>query len=101
MKRRHSTYVRLSCGTALMALAATGAMAQDVEQVVVSSTRLQAAGFNAPTPTTMVSAADLEKTAQPNVFDAVTQLPALQGSTGSTYNSGSTTTGLQGLSAFG
>jgi outer membrane receptor protein involved in Fe transport len=101
MKTRHAAYVRFSCGTALMALAATGALAQDVEQVVVSSTRLQAAGFNAPTPTTMVSAADLEKTAQPNVFDAVTQLPALQGSTGSTYNSGSTTTGLQGLSAFG
>jgi len=92
---------RLLCGTALVALGANGALAQDVEQVTVSSTRLQAAGFDAPTPTTIVSAADLEKTAQPNVFDAITQLPALQGSTGVTFNSGSTTTGLQGLSAFG
>ena len=77
-------------------------MAQEgVEQVVVSSTRLQAAGFDAPTPTTVVSAADLQAAAKPNVFDAITELPQLQGSTGVGYNTGSTTTGLIGLSALG
>ncbi|HET7085726.1 MAG TPA: TonB-dependent receptor [Rhizomicrobium sp.] len=77
-------------------------MAQEgVEQVVVSSTRLQSAGFDAPTPTTVVSAADLEAQAKPNVFDAITQLPALQGSSGEGYNTGSTTTGLIGLSSLG
>ena len=77
-------------------------MAQEgVEQVVVSSTRLQNAGFDAPTPTTVVSAADLEAQAKPSIFDAITQLPALQGSTGVSYNTGSTTTGLIGLSALG
>lgn len=91
----------LTTGTALIALSASGAFAQDVEQVTVSSTRLQAAGFDAPTPTTVVSAADLQKTAQPNIFESLVQLPALQGSTGVTFNSGSTTTGLQGLSALG
>lgn len=101
MKNIRTNLAGLFCGSAFIALGANGALAQDVEQVTVSSTRLQAAGFNAPTPTTIVSAADLAKSGQPNVFDAVTQLPALQGSTGSTYNSGSTTTGLQGLSAFG
>src|SRR5471032_975008 len=80
----------------------TGAMAQEgVEQVVVSSTRLQAAGFDAPTPTTVVSAADLEAQAKPSIFEAITQLPALQGSTGEGYNTGSTTTGLIGLQALG
>src|SRR5471032_237593 len=80
----------------------TGAMAQEgVEQVVVSSTRLQAAGFDAPTPTTVVSAADLEAQAKPSIFEAITQLPALQGSTGEGYNTGSTTTGLIGLSSLG
>jgi len=55
----------------------TGAMAQEgVEQVVVSSTRLQAAGFDAPTPTTVVSVADLEAQAKPSVFEALTALPA-------------------------
>jgi iron complex outermembrane receptor protein len=96
------TRVRLASGAAILALSAGAAMAQEgVEQVVVSSTRLQSAGFDAPTPTTVVSAADLESAAKPNVFDAITQLPALQGSTGVSYNTGSTTTGLIGLSALG
>src|SRR5260221_1926672 len=96
------TRVRLAGGAAILALSAGAAMAQEgVEQVVVSSTRLQSAGFDAPTPTTVVSAADLEQQAKPNVFDAITQLPALQGSTGEGYNTGSTTTGLIGLSSLG
>ena len=96
------TRARLAGGAAILALSAGAAMAQEgVEQVVVSSTRLQSAGFDAPTPTTVVSAADLEQQAKPNVFDAITQLPALQGSTGEGYNTGSTTTGLIGLSSLG
>jgi outer membrane receptor protein involved in Fe transport len=96
------TRARLVSGAAILALSAGAAMAQEgVEQVVVSSTRLQSAGFDAPTPTTVVSSADLEASAKPNVFDAITQLPALQGSTGVGYNTGSTTTGLIGLSALG
>src|SRR5215472_3967392 len=96
------TRARLAGGAAILALSASAAMAQEgVEQVVVSSTRLQAAGFDAPTPTTVVSAADLQASAKPSVFDAITQLPQLQGSTGVGYNTGSTTTGLIGLSALG
>src|SRR5215469_16864883 len=65
------TRARLAGGAAILALSASAAMAQQgVEQVVVSSTRLQAAGFDAPTPTTVVSAADLEAQAKPSVFDA-------------------------------
>jgi iron complex outermembrane recepter protein len=96
------TRVRLAGGAAILALSAGAAMAQEgVENVVVSSTRLQAAGFDAPTPTTVVSAADLQAQAKPSVFDAIAQLPQLQGSTGVGYNTGSTTTGLIGLSALG
>jgi outer membrane receptor protein involved in Fe transport len=95
------TRVRLVGSVAILALSAGGAMAQEgVEQVVVSSTRLQNAGFDAPTPTTVVSAADLEAQAKPSVFDSLTELPALQGSTGAGYNTGSTTTGLIGLSTL-
>jgi len=95
------TRVRLASGAAILALGASAAMAQEtVEQVVVSSTRLQNAGFDAPTPTTVISAADLQAQAKPSVFDAITELPALQGSTGVGYNTGSTTTGLIGLSAL-
>ncbi|HEX2762123.1 MAG TPA: TonB-dependent receptor plug domain-containing protein, partial [Rhizomicrobium sp.] len=96
------TRVRLAGSVALVALSAGAALAQEgVESVVVSSTRLQSAGFDAPTPTTVVSAADLEASAKPNIFNAITELPALQGSTGVSYNTGSTTTGLIGLSALG
>ncbi|MBA2588082.1 MAG: TonB-dependent receptor [Alphaproteobacteria bacterium] len=96
------TRVRLASGAAILALSAGAAMAQEgVEQVVVSSTRLQSAGFDAPTPTTVISAADLEAQAKPSVFEAITQLPALQGSSGEGYNTGSTTTGLIGLSSLG
>ncbi|MEY4965371.1 MAG: hypothetical protein RL274_954 [Pseudomonadota bacterium] len=96
------TRARLVGSAAIVALSAGAAMAQEgVESVVVSSSRLQAAGFNAPTPTTVISAADLENSAKPNIFNAITELPALQGSTGVSYNTGSTTTGLIGLSALG
>jgi iron complex outermembrane receptor protein len=95
-------------GTAIAALsigagtvwAQTADTTSELETVVVSSTRLQNAGFDAPTPTQSVNADDLAKIAQPNVFDAVIELPALQGSTGQTYEVGSTSTGLQGLSSF-
>src|SRR5260221_13054775 len=89
---------------ALMAAAScysTGAMAQQgVEQVVVSSTRLQAAGFDAPTPTTVVSSADLDAQAKPSVFEALTAMPALQRSTGVQYATTSTSNRLIGLSAL-
>jgi outer membrane receptor protein involved in Fe transport len=94
--------VRFASGAAIIALSAGAAMAQEgVEQVVVSSTRLQAAGFDAPTPTTVISAADLEGQAKPNVFDSLKDLPALQGSTGASAQAGTTSNGLIGLSALG
>ena len=100
--RFSNTRARLIGSAAILALSAGAAMAQEgVEQVVVSSTRLQAAGFDAPTPTTVISAADLEAQAKPNMFDALTHLPALQGSTGAALQAGSTTTGLIGLSSLG
>src|SRR5882757_11004980 len=98
----NKTRVRLASGAALLALSAGGAMAQEgVEQVVVSSTRLQAAGFDAPTPTTVISSADLQAQAKPNVFDSLKDLPALQGSTGAAAQAGTTSNGLIGLSALG
>src|SRR5471032_1874629 len=96
-----STRARLTGSVAILALSAGSAMAQQaVEQVVVSSTRLQAAGFNSPTPTTVVTVADLEAQAKPSVFEALTALSALQGSTGVQYATTSTSNGLIGLSAL-
>jgi len=45
-------------------------------------------------------AADIARNAEPNVFTTITQLPSLQGSTGATTNTFSTSSGQQGLSSF-
>jgi len=68
--------------------------------VVVTGTRITSNGFSAPTPTTTVTADDLQKSAQPNIFSAITKLPSLLGSTGVTTGTNSTSSGLQGLSSF-
>jgi iron complex outermembrane receptor protein len=68
--------------------------------VVVSGSRIAARGFNQPTPTTTLTAEELAKDAKPNLFETLIELPALQGSTGRTTNSFSTSSGVQGLSSL-
>ena len=72
----------------------------DLSTVVVTGTRITSRGFSAPTPTTIVNSEDIAKTAQPNIFTSVTQLPSLQGSSGTNTNTFSTSSGQQGLSSF-
>jgi len=72
----------------------------EVTTVVVTGTRITSRGFSAPTPTTIVNSEDIAKTAQPNIFTSVTQLPSLQGSSGTNTNTFSTSSGQQGLSSF-
>src|SRR4051812_25964218 len=50
---------------------------ETLEAVVVTGSRITSAGFTQPTPTTVLSSADIEKVAEPNLFDAIAQLPAL------------------------
>ena len=69
------------------------------QEIRITGTRITN-GFNAPTPTTIVGEEQIKANAQPNVFTTVTQLPSLQGSSGSTINTFSTSSGQQGLSAF-
>lgn len=73
---------------------------EKLEVIVVSGSRIASRGFNQPTPTTSLSAADLEKNAKPNVFNTLIELPALQGSTGRTTGAFSTSSGTQGLSSL-
>lgn len=68
--------------------------------VIISGSRIQSRGFTQPTPTTRMVAADLEKGAKPNLFNAIAELPALQGSTGRTTSTNSTSSGIQGLSSL-
>ena len=65
------------------AMSVTGAQAQapaggeDIEQVVVSASRITIAGYTQPTPVTVVGAAQLEKNAFSNIADAVRELPSV------------------------
>lgn len=79
-----------------------GTPAEAAQDIVVTGSRITAAGFDAPTPTTTLSAETIQRVAQPNIFNALTQLPALQGSTGTTNNTqnGNTSVGDNGLSAL-
>ncbi|HEX4634814.1 MAG TPA: Plug domain-containing protein, partial [Rhizomicrobium sp.] len=101
VKRR----LALSSSTAVLAmLVAAPAMAQQAtpqtESITVSSSRIMSAGFDAPTPTTVINADELTKQANTNVFVTVTQLPSLMGSTGTGVGNGGSSNGVNGLSAL-
>jgi outer membrane receptor protein involved in Fe transport len=68
--------------------------------IIVTGSRIQSSGFTAPTPTTVIGTEQLQQNAQPNIFNTVAQLPSLQGSSGVTTGTNSTSSGSQGLSSF-
>ncbi len=50
-----------------------------VEEVTVTGSRIVRDGYQAPTPVTVVGAEQLMDAAKPNVFDAISSLPAFSG----------------------
>lgn len=76
--------------------------AEKTADIVVTGTRITSSGFSAPTPTTVVSMEQIQQAAQPNIFDSISQLPALQGSVGTSNsrNNGGTSFGNNGLSSL-
>ena len=81
-------------------VAAPQEAAASERDIVVTGTRITANGYNAPTPTTVIGEEQIQANAQPNIFNTVAQLPSLQGSTGATTGTFSTSSGQQGLSSF-
>lgn len=51
-----------------------------VEQILVTGSRIQKQGYNAPTPLTVLNSEELVRKAPSNVPDALNQLPQFQGS---------------------
>jgi len=83
-----------------LAVPAAAADSETLETVTVTGSHIQTTGFSAPTPTTVVGIEQIEKSAEPNIFVTLQQLPSLQGSSGTTVNTFSTSSGEQGLSSF-
>jgi iron complex outermembrane receptor protein len=86
-------------------LIASSAYAQEtpsgpVESVTVSSSRIMSAGFNAPTPTTVLGTDFIQSQAKDTIFTTVTQLPSMMGSTGQEANVNGTSGGTNGLASF-
>ncbi|MGN7159816.1 TonB-dependent receptor plug domain-containing protein [Sphingomonas sp. SAFR-052] len=73
---------------------------EDAPDIVVTGSRITTSGFTAPTPTTVLDETAIAANAQPNIFNTIAQLPSLQGSTGTSVNTFSTSSGAQGLSSF-
>lgn len=79
--------------TAMLAMLATPADAQNAEAteasaIVITASRASRSGFEAPTPTTILSAAELLRTGEANVADALNQVPAFSASRTPTTSSG-------------
>jgi iron complex outermembrane receptor protein len=89
-----SLFALLSSGVAF-AQAADGAAAADVETIVVTGTRLQATGFNAPTPVTVVGSEAIQQRAAGTVLDALNDLPSFRNS--NSVSSGSRAAGSIGF----
>lgn len=68
----------------------TSPAVQLLQQVTVSSSRIRAPGFEAPTPVSVIDASELARLALPDIADAVRELPEL-GPSDSPLNSGRAT----------
>jgi outer membrane receptor protein involved in Fe transport len=105
MRKALRTPVKFCSVAALMGCVFTQAYAEepaetDVQEIMVTGSRIASSSFAQPTPTTSMSEVDIERSAEPNVFNTIAKLPALQGSTGRATNTNSTSSGIQGLSSF-
>jgi iron complex outermembrane receptor protein len=78
---------------------------QELEQIVVTASRISRSGFTAPTPTTMVGADEIQKAGATNVADQLNKVPSFRATTTpattshSSQNAGGNFLDLRGLGA--
>lgn len=83
---------------AAAAPAETAAVEAKDEMMVVTGSRIaRSAGYEAPTPVTVVGAAELKAEPQANIGDFLNTLPSVRGSQTSSTNSGSLSNGQAGI----
>jgi outer membrane receptor protein involved in Fe transport len=89
-----------SAGALIAAVPMHEAFAQDnndIEQVVVSASRITIAGYTQPTPVTVVGAAQLEQDAFNNITDSIRDLPSVQSPPSSeSYDTAGVSAGQEG-----
>ena len=99
----------LLLGVAVMAIAAPAAAQQaqaaaepaaeeaDAAIITVTGSRIARTGYDAPTPVSVVTEAELKAEPQANIGDYVNTLPSVRGSQSSSTNSGSLSNGQAGI----
>jgi outer membrane receptor for ferrienterochelin and colicin len=99
-----SKFLAASSVLAISSVAGTAAFAQggDIEQVVVSASRISIAGYQQPTPVSVIGAAALAAAANADIGDTLREMPSMgnsptpeKGTNGDASNSGAL--GLSGI----
>jgi iron complex outermembrane receptor protein len=86
-------------------LAAPAPADQSLEEIVVTGSRIERSGFDAPTPTTVLDNAEIQRAAAPNIGQLVNELPVFQqtntpaSTTVSSQYAGQNNLNLRGLGA--
>ncbi|MEI6485691.1 MAG: TonB-dependent receptor [Sphingomonadales bacterium] len=71
--------------------------AEDTTVITVTGSRISRSGYDAPTPVSVVTEAELKAEPQANIGDYVNTLPSVRGSQTSSTNSGSLSNGQAGI----
>ena len=87
-------------GCASAALADEAAAGSDLEEVVVTGSRIARDGFDTPTPVNVLGAQEIAASAPANIADFVNTLPSVAGSITAANSSGSLSNGAAGISAL-
>ena len=93
-----STVIAVAAGSSAFAQTAQPAtQAAEVEEVVVTGSRIVREGYEAPTPLTVVGPEQMEQRADSNLANLLATMPALTGSQLVTNSANQLTTGLSGV----
>jgi outer membrane receptor protein involved in Fe transport len=95
-----STVALLMSGPPALAQVAAPAEAADLDEVVVTGSRIVRDGYDAPTPVNVLGTEEIKAEAPANIADFVNTLPSVKGSTTAANSSGSLSNGAAGISAL-
>ena len=102
--RRHGAFTTTSLLAIVLSCGAQAAHAQGesaaVQEVVVTGSRIVRDGYTAPTPVSVVGAAEIKALAPANLADFVNTLPSIAGSTTPASSSPNLSQGLAGVNAI-
>src|SRR5579862_2625742 len=88
--------IAIGAASAGVSFAQQASDANGIETVTVSASRISIAGYQAPTPVTVVGAAQLLAEAKSDVGDAIREMPAVQGASPQAGSSAVTISGAPG-----